>query len=169
MACAGILSTFVLALVVPGFQFDFSFEWLTSRALLSGLNPHIPINELAGALGLSSRLTFVAPRLPAVLILQAPFGTIPFEWMYEVGRVVTVATAVWLAWLAAKWAKVSAVWFFALLPLILVVWPFSRTVLVSQYSSFLVAGLVGLTMASRDGGSVEYLWAWPSATNCGHG
>lgn len=135
-----------LVWLVEGGQNDFIYDWLTAKAFVSGIDPHQPIDMLAALFGLDSwqSIDYIPPRLPGLLLFLAPIGWVPFEFSYEVGRVLVVATAFGLAWVLARLAGKPPTWFFVAVPIVLLIWPFSTVLLFGQ-SAFLVAAGIGLT------------------------
>lgn len=149
--CAGVVGVafavgFALVWLVPGAQNDFVYDWLTASAVVRGEDPYQSIEVLAAAqdLGSAQQLDEIHPRIPAGLLVQAPLGLVPFELSYEVGRLLTVASAFWFAWVMARLARIPAALLFAAVPIVLTVWPLSTVLFYSQ-SGFLIAGLIGFT------------------------
>lgn len=140
----------VIALWWPGTRTDFVFDWLITKAFVSGVDPYLTMGEIASRFDLNHfGFDHIAPRTPATLLFQAPIGFVPFEWSYIVGRLLTVASAFGLALVVARLARRDWLWFIALTPAVLLIWPFSATLRSSQ-TAFLVAALIGVTWLMGD-------------------
>lgn len=129
--------------LLDGGQNDFVYDWLATKAFVSGVDPYQPLTDLAHQFGLvgGGSPEWIAPRVPGALLIQTPIGWVPFEHSYLTGRLLTVASAFFLAWMAAKTLNRPTGPFIAVLPVVLLMWPFSQVLLVSQ-TAFLLAGLV---------------------------
>ncbi len=170
----GFVGAVLVALVVDGHTFDFGLDWLTARALLSGIDPHQPLSELGErfGVGIDGGGHWIHPRTPAALLIQAPVGLIPREWAYVVGRLLTITSFAGFAWVVARIARIPIHWCLAAMPFLLLIPPFSDVLAVSQ-TSFLVAGAIGLSwLMMRDGDRTSAgfplavavslkLWPWP--------
>lgn len=173
-ASVGIVGALLVALVVDGHTFDFGLDWLTARAMVSGIDPHQPLSMLGDRFGvkIDGGGDWVHPRTPATLLIQFPVGLIPREWVYLSGRVLTVASFAGLAWVVARIARIPIHWCLAAMPIVLLIPPFSDVLLVSQ-TSFLVAAAIGLSwLILRSGDRLTAgiplavaislkLWPWP--------
>lgn len=172
LAVVGAGGAFALIWIVSGHTYDFVYDWIVAKALLNGVNPHQTIGALADYFGLISDLEIIHPRIPGALLILAPIGLIPFSMEYVAGRLLTVASALVLAWIFARISR-TRVWIsIALVPLALLLPPFSDVLSVSQ-TDFLIAGLIGVTLiSSRNGDRLVAgiplglavtlkLWAWP--------
>jgi hypothetical protein len=169
----GIAGAILVALVVDGSTFDFGLDWLTARALLLGIDPHQLLSDLGErfGVGIDGGGHWIHPRTPAALLIQAPVGFIPWEWVYLAGRLLTVGSFVGMAWVVARLARIPLHWCLIAMPILLLVSPFSDVLAVSQ-TSFLVAGAIGLTwLMSRDSDRISAgfplavaismkLWPW---------
>lgn len=133
-----------IAVWVSGYHFDFVYDWLSARAFVSGVDPYQPLPQLAGALGLSAETGPIHPRIPAALLLLSPAGFVGFAESYYLGRLLTVGSAFFLAWVLARLARKPPFWFLTAVPVGLLVWPFSTVLKVSQ-PGFFIAGLIGAT------------------------
>ena len=172
LAVVGACGAFALVWLVPGHTYDFVYDWLSAKAFLNGVNPYQTLDALTEYFGLKNDLEIIHPRIPGALLILAPIGVIPFSMEYIAGRLLTVASALALAWIFARLSRIRVWVSIALVPLALLLPPFSGVLSVSQ-TDFLVAGLIGLTlMLSRSedrlaagiplGLAVTLkLWAWP--------
>lgn len=134
---------FSLIWLVPGHTYDFIFDWLIARAVLSGESPHQTVVSLVERFGLiSNELDFIPPRLPGAMLLISPIGLVPYHWTYVAGRFLTVASAVLLAWVLSRFTG-GLRWYLLALPVILLMWPFSHVLATSQ-TGMLIAALIGL-------------------------
>lgn len=79
-------------------------------------------------------------------MLNALFALVPWQFMYEFGRLLTVGSAGWMAWMFGRWLNQPQERMMLLLPLGLLVWPFSAMLEVSQWAVFAVVVLIGLTL-----------------------
>lgn len=172
VAVAGVVLAFSLVWMLRGPNYDFVYDWLSARAFIDGLDPYQTIDVLTDAYGLTSELQFIHPRIPGALVLLSPIGVLPFSMEYVAGRLLTVASAIGLAWIFARISGLRVAAVLALVPIALLVPPFSWVLAVSQ-TDFLIAALIGATLLlvrDRDRiaagiplglAVVLKLWAWP--------
>lgn len=140
----GATAALSYAWTIEGYSY-FSYEWITAKAILAGIDPHLPMRDLADAFGLINRLSHAHPRLPGALLLQTPIGLIPFDDAYIFGRVLTIAMGVWFVWLVCRWVSISPGWGLLVYPIALAFVPARAALDTGQYSASLVAGLIGIT------------------------
>lgn len=144
-----VATAIALALWSPGNNFDFVYDWMMARAFVEGVDPYIPLDQLAADFGLRSNLDLIHPRTPGALLVMAPIGFVPWEWEYIVGRLLTVTSAFAYAIVLAKLARKDMFWFVALVPVVMLIWPVSDTLDASQ-SVFFVGALIGLSWLIGD-------------------
>jgi len=145
---AGVLCVLVALLVswsTP--SFDFAYDWLLAQALVHGIDPSLDLATIAHELGLAaSRLDFIAPRLPGVLLLQYPYALIPFQALEEIGRILVALQS--LAMFALCFRLVSDVRPLGSLlftPLLLLFPPFSWVVANGQ-SIFIIGAAIAWSL-----------------------
>jgi hypothetical protein len=51
---SAFLGAVAVAIWVPGYHFDFVYDWLSAKAFVNGLDPYVPLPQLAASLGLSA-------------------------------------------------------------------------------------------------------------------
>jgi hypothetical protein len=146
---SAFLGAVAVAIWVPGYHFDFVYDWLSAKAFVNGLDPYVPLPQLAASLGLSAETGPIHPRVPGALLLLSPVGFATFAQSYYLGRLLTVGSAFFLAWILARLARRPPFWFMIAVPVLLLVWPFSTVLKVSQ-PGFFIAGLLGLTWLLGD-------------------
>ena len=172
LAVLGVILAFSLVWIVPGTTYDFVYDWLSARAFIDGLNPHQTLDALTDVYGLTNELQYIHPRIPGALVILAPIGVVPFSMEYVVGRLLTVGSAFGLALIFARLANIRATIVVALVPITLLIPPFSMVLRVSQ-TDFLIAALIGATLLLVNKGDRALagiplgiavtlkLWAWP--------
>ena len=172
VAWVGVVLAFSLAWLVPGTTYDFVYDWLSARAFIDGINPYQTIDRLTDIYGLTNEMQSIHPRTPGALMILGPIGLLPFSLEYIFGRVLTVSSAIGLAWIFARIGRLPVSTVLALLPLLLLMPPFSRVLLRSQ-TDFLIAALIGATLLLVSRGDRFFagiplglavtlkLWAWP--------
>lgn len=146
VGAVGVSTALAVALWTPGHTFDFGLDWLTAKALISGVDPHQPLHVLGDRFGVAIEHggLWAHPRTPAALLMQAPVGWLPLEYGYQVGRVLTVLSFAGLMWVLSRLSGLRIEWLLLAMPALLFVWPFSVVLDFSQ-TSFLVAAGIGLS------------------------
>lgn len=148
-ALAGLAVALSFVWIVPGFAVDFAYDWLTSRAVMMGIDPSQPLNQLGAVVGVPNELEILHPRTPGALIVSVPIGVLPWPAVYETGRILVVLSAAALLFITARGAKLRPEPVLLVLPLLMVIWPLSGTLRVGN-TGVLIAALIALTWFSSD-------------------
>jgi hypothetical protein len=138
------------------YQKDFIQEYLLARAVLRGIDPYLPLPELAlrflGSLP-NSVLQHPTPHPPPVAIISLPLGLLSYEraaivWFLFEMVCVAVSIRLLLRWLGGRsgWALTIFLTFLAF------AWtPFRDEVTVGQLMTPLLVLLIGAWLALRSG------------------
>jgi len=163
VACFAVAVGVSYVWTIPGFRWDFGYDWLVTRAAFSGIDPALPLRDLAPLLGLHTELSYPHPRLPGALIAQAPIALLPWSWVYVAGRLLVVGSVVALLWILARLAYRPAEWFLMATPIALLVPGFS-VALRDGNTGILVGALIAWTWLRGTGwglGLAVTLKVWP--------
>lgn len=158
MACAGAA---LVVTVTPGAPWDFAYDWLTSRAFVTGEDPLRPLSDLAASQDLQTELESIHPRTPGALLLQAPIAPIPWTAVVTAGQCLVAAATVWLTWMAGH--ALHRPWLVLTAPALLLVPPFTEAMWTGN-TAILVAALIMWTWHSGSGwgvGLAATLKVWP--------
>jgi hypothetical protein len=133
---------------------DFLSPYLLGSAILRGLNPYLPLPDLAeGFLRLPDDVAFfhASPHPPTVALLSAPFALLPYQQAASVWFVLeVVGLALVVRWLLREFRPGSSLPLVGLVVLLLLSWsPFWTELVVGQLMILLLVLLTAAWLALR--------------------
>jgi hypothetical protein len=136
------------------FRKDFIQEFLISKSVLDGVNPYLPLSELADRyIGPLPNPVFPHPSAhpPPVVLLYFPLGLLSYEqaaivWFLFELACISLSVILLLRWLGVKKGAALA----SLGALLILVWrPITHELILGQLTALLLALLVGTWQALR--------------------
>lgn len=155
-AFAGIATALSLVWLIPGWNMDFGYDWLSARAFVIGSDPFQPLQQLIDTTDTPTRLParwegtdLYHPRLPGAVLALSALAAIPWDAVYEAGRVLVVVATAALVWMCSRAAGLRPEPVLLFLPVIVASAPFVYA-LETGNTGILVAALIAATWFRKE-------------------